>query len=100
MTLSGPQWLALALMAKYGRGQAQHVGAGIWVPDREPWLRDERDAIEDDWIRIETLKALERRGLVRQLDDSAYAITQHGRAAAVRHGTRLWWQQQKQEQRA
>lgn len=84
MTLTGPQWLALALMVKYDA--LRRIGGGLWVPNPEDWFEGLCTVQDDDWIQIATLKALERRGLARAADWRRYVITDEGRAALVEYG--------------
>ena len=85
--LSIAQWRALAHLEKLG--PAHRLPGGIWTSEPDAWESGDRSALDDDWIRGETLRALGDRGLVkRDLESNTYSITPIGRTRlAVFHYT-------------
>lgn len=73
---------SLELMRSHG-GRVYRIEGGLWVADPAQWRAGQRDAIEDPWCRVETLRALYKRGLVVwRAEDEAVELSAAGRILA------------------
>lgn len=61
--LTPAMYRALA-MFKRADGELHRLPGGLWVDDPKAWERGEKDAVDDEWVKVETLRGLARRGLV------------------------------------